>query len=256
MSILDKFSLSDRVIVVTGASAGIGRGIALACAEAGAIVIAIGRNRDNLDSLQNEILQKGQKCFCKTLDITDFKKIPFTISEIVQAHGKISGMVHAAGMALSCPIRVITPETYQQIYSVNVIAGFELAKVISQSRHIADQASFLYIASVSGIKGEAGLLAYSSSKGAVLAGVRSMAVELSSKQIRVNALIPGLIADTEMGQAMLQELPDQAMIRLQEKHLLGFGNVQSLTATVVFFLSPASSWITGSTLVIDGGYCL
>jgi len=256
MSILNAFSLESRVIVVTGATSGIGRAIAIACADAGATVAAIGRNRQKLDDLKPELDQYGHPCFCESFDVTDYEKIPDLISRIVSQCGKIGGFVHAAGTALTCPIRMMNAKAYEDIYAVNVIAGFEFVRVISSKRYLAEEASMLFIGSVAGIKGEPALLAYSSSKGAVLAGVRSMAVELGSRNIRVNALIPGLIMDTDMGRSIIGALPQDAAQRLEKQHLLGWGNVEAITPSVIYFLSRASLWVTGSSLTVDGGYTL
>lgn len=257
MNVLDTFSLKDKVVLITGASSGIGRAVAIACAEAGATIGAIGRNQERLDNLLTELRQINANPHCiKSVDITDFDRIPNSVEEIVTQCGKISGFVHCAGIAQTCPLRTMNAEIYQNLYAVNVIAGFEFARAICAKRHLETPASFLFVASISALKGEPGLLAYSSSKGAILAGVRSMAAELSRKGVRVNALVPGHMIDTKMGAETVADLPEDALAHLKAKHLLGWGNVNAVTGSVIYFLSSASWWTTGSVLNIDGGYSL
>lgn len=254
---LDRFRLDDRVILITGATSGVGRGIALACAESGATVVAIGRNPQKLESLYSQLKAISDKPHCcEPFDVTDFEKIPTFVAKIVDKCGKIGGYVHSAGVAKTIPIRMMDAKIYHDVFDVNIIAGYEFIKELSNRKNVAENASYLFIASISAIKGEAGLLAYSSSKGALLAGIKSMAVELSGKHIRVNALIPAHMVDTEMGTATLRDLPAEAVERLEQKHLLGFGKVDDITGPAVFLLSTASKWITGSALIVDGGYTL
>ena len=254
---LDCFRLDDRVILITGATSGVGRGIALACAEAGATVAAIGRNSKKLESLFAQLKEISDKPHCcESFDVTDFEKIPDVVAKIVAKSGKIGGFVHSAGVAKTIPVRMMNADIYHELFDVNIVAGYEFVKELSNRKNVAENASYLFISSISAIKGEAGLLAYSSSKGALLSGIKSLAAELSSKHIRVNALIPAHMVDTEMGSATLQFLPPDAVERLKQKHLLGFGKVTNIIGPAVFLLSPAAKWITGSALVVDGGYSL
>ncbi len=257
MSVLDTFSLKGKVVLVTGASSGIGRAIAVACAEAGATVAAVARDAARLEDLLVDLRKINDKNHVvKSVDITEFEKIPGTVAEIVAQCGAVSGFVHAAGIAPTCPLRVTNPETYKKVYDVNVVAGFEFAKALSGKRNLAAPASFLFIASISAKKGIAGLIAYSSSKGAVIAGMQSMAAELWHKGIRVNVLLPGHIVDTQMGAETLSTLPADSVEHLKTQHPLGLGNSSALTGAAVYFLSESSWWVTGTSLVVDGGYCL
>lgn len=259
MAALDQFSLSERTIVITGATSGIGESLALACAEAGACVCAVGRNCKKLEDLGSKLAAISDKPHCtQTFDVTDFEKIPLFIQRIVEQCGKINGFIHCAGIAENVPLKIMTSKVYEDSYRVNVIAGYEFIKEISKKKNLNDDkgASYILISSVSALKGEAGLLAYSASKGAILSGVRSLAVELARKNIRVNCIVPGLLPDTAMGRKTVAGLSQEAAGVMENKHLLGFGRTEYLTGPAIFLLSEASRWMTGAALQVDGGYTL
>ena len=256
-NVIDRFRLDDKVILITGATSGIGREVALACADVGATVVAIGRNPQKLEVLNAELNSISKKPhFVTHFDVTNSSAIPDLLTQAVARCGKISGFVHSAGIIDNCPIRAMESATYQKIFQTNVFSAFEFVKAISNKKNIADTASFVFISSISAIKGEAALLAYSSSKGAIISAVKSMAAELSKKHIRVNSLIPALLSDTEMGKKTVSPLSDEALNKLTEKHLLGLGKVDNIIGPMIFLLSDASIWITGTSLIVDGGYTL
>lgn len=259
MVALDQFSLSGKTVLITGATSGIGGALALACAEAGACVCAIGRNREKLDDLGKKLAAVSSEThFTRSFDVTDFAGIGTLIQRAVEQCGKISGFVHCAGIAETIPLKIMTPDIYERIYRVNVIAGYEFIKEISRKKNLDnnDGASYVLVSSVSALRGEAGLLAYSSSKGAILSGVRALAAELAGKNIRVNCIVPGLLPETAMGQKTIGGLSQEAAREMENKHLLGFGKTEYLTGPVIFLLSAASRWMTGTALNVDGGYTL
>ena len=137
---------------------------------------------------------------------------------------------------------------------MNVIAGIELARTIIKKKYISSVgASLVYIASVMGINGQPGKTAYSASKGALIAAVRSMALELAPNNIRVNAVSPGVV-DTPMSQKLFSEIPQAAQQAVISMHPLGIGRPDDIAQACLFLLSDASRWITGTNLIIDGGY--
>ena len=253
MTMSTQLPLSGKVIVITGATSGVGKSLAVACANAGATIAAIGRSSQKLEALKEII---SDRHYFKSFDVTDYANIKPLIADIVDKCGKISGFVHSAGIVTINPINSMTSSDYEKIFATNVIAGFEFVKHIVAKKNIAENSSILLISSVSALKGEVGLVAYSASKGAILSGMRSLAAELARKKIRVNALIPGQMIDTEMGQNTVDTLPPDALEVLKTKHPLGFGNTSSLTGAAIYFLSDESWWVTGSSLQIDGGFCL
>ncbi len=257
MSILDSFSLRGKVILVTGATSGIGRAVAMACAEAGAVVAAVGRDERRLSELSDELKMRSHvSCAVCKADVTRFDEIPDVVSDIVAKCGRISGFVHCAGAASTVPLRTMDAEEYRRLYDVNAVAGFEFARHISSRKNSENAGSMVFIASVSALKGEAKILGYAASKGAVIAGVQALAAELSRRKIRVNCLCPGLVLDTQTGSGTLTALTETKQAELIGKHCLGPGKADDLTGPAVFLLSDASSWMTGTLLRVDGGYCL
>jgi NAD(P)-dependent dehydrogenase (short-subunit alcohol dehydrogenase family) len=148
----------------------------------------------------------------------------------------------------------MTTLKYNEIFSVNVFSGFELAKIISKKNYINDAGgSFVFISSIMGMVGQPGKIGYCASKGALLAGSRAMALELAAKKIRVNCVCPSIV-ETEMTEKLFQGLPEESKQEIIKMHPLGLGKPEDVASAALFLLSDTSRWITGSQLVVDGGY--
>ena len=246
------FNLSNKNIIVTGASSGIGRQCAITFSQLGANVILVARNEKRIKETFNK-LKKGNHLIILQ-DITEYDKLEEVVNTAVDKIGRISGFVHSAGIEMTLPLRSMTPSYYEKMFSVNVIAGFELAKIISKKKYLdKNGASFVFISSVMGILGQAGKVGYCSSKGALVSGVKAMALELAKKNIRVNCILPGLV-DTEMSNEMFQRISEESKKEIIDMHPLGLGMPQDIANASAFLLSDAAKWMTGSNLIIDGGY--
>jgi len=246
------FSLENKNILITGASSGIGRQCAITFSQLGANIILIARNKERLKETYNK-LDKGNHLIISQ-DITEYDKLEQIIKYSVEKVGRISGFVHSAGIEMTLPLRSMQPSYYEKMFSVNVIAGFELAKIISKKKYInKERASFVFISSVMGILGQPGKIAYCSSKGALISGIRAMALELAKKNIRANCILPGVV-ETEMSNEMFQKLSEESKKSILGMHHLGLGKPEDIASACTFLLSDASRWITGTNLVVDGGY--
>jgi len=238
--------------MVTGASSGIGRQCAITFSQLGANIILIARNEERLKGTYNK-LEKGNHLIISQ-DIIDYDKLEKVVNTTVDKLGRISGFVHSAGIEMSLPLRNMQPSYYEKMFSVNVIAGFELAKIISKKKYLnKDGTSFVFISSVMGILGQSGKIAYCSSKGALISGVMAMALELAKKNIRANCILPGVV-ETEMSNKMLENLPEESKKSILGMHPLGLGKPEDIANACAFLLSDASRWITGTNLIVDGGY--
>ena len=246
------FSLKNKNILITGASSGIGRQCAITFSQLGANIILIARNKERLKSTFNK-LEKGNHLIISQ-DITEYDKSEQIIKCSVEKVGMISGFVHSAGIEMTLPLRSMKSFYYEKIFSINVIAGFELAKIISKKKYInKDWASFVFISSVMGIVGNPALIGYSASKGALIPAIKSMALEFISKNIRVNCISPGHV-ETEMAIKLFEKLSEESKRSIIDMHPLGLGKPEDIANTCAFLLSDASRWITGTNLIVDGGY--
>jgi NAD(P)-dependent dehydrogenase (short-subunit alcohol dehydrogenase family) len=247
------FNLKNKNIIITGASSGIGRQCAITFSQLGANVILIARNQGRLEDTYNK-LEKGNHLIISQ-DITKYEKLEEVVNTAVNKLGRISGFVHSAGTEMTLPLRSMQPSYYEEIFSVNVIAGFELAKIISKKKYInKEKASFVFISSVMGILGQPGIIAYCASKGALISGVKSIALELASKKIRVNCISPGQIKSTRMTESIFNKLSKEEKTKRIEMYPLGLGEPEDIANACAFLLSDASRWITGTNLILDGGY--
>jgi len=246
------FNLNNKNVILTGASSGIGRQCAIIFSQLGANVILIARNKKRLKETYNK-LEKGNHLIISQ-DIIDYDKLEEVVNTAVDKIGRISGFVHSAGIEMTLPLRNMQPPYYEKMFSINVISGFELAKIISKKKYLNKEgASFVFISSVMGIVGQSGKVAYCSSKGALISGIRAMALELTKKNIRVNCILPGVV-ETEMSKEMLKKLSEESKRSIIDMHPLGLGKPEDIANACAFLLSDASKWITGTNLIVDGGY--
>lgn len=249
---MEDFSLKDKTILITGASSGIGRGCAVACSNHEANLILVARNQKNLQQTLSQ-LRSGTKVETILEDITNFEKLETLVAEKVEKIGKIAGFIHCAGIEKTIPIKRQNPQIFNEVFDINVLACFELAKILSSKKYKSEKSSFVFIASVAGIVGEVGKTLYSASKGAVISGAKSMAMELARSGIRVNSVSPAMVKTPIMDE-MFESIGEEASAEIIKKHPLGTGSVEDVANTCVFLLSDASRWITGTNMVVDGGY--
>lgn len=250
---LDNFiTLDGKAYIITGAGSGIGSATAQLCYRLGAKLVLIDINPEGLAVTSNSL--NPETLVSIKLDLTKYEDIEPAINDAVAKLGPISGFCHCAGFEYTLPIRSMTPKHYQDLFAVNTIAGFELARIASKKKICAaDGGSFVFIASIMGVVGRPGLTGYAASKGALIAGMKSMALELAGKGIRVNCISPGTVM-TDMIRNMLDNLePEQKEKRLSD-FPLGIGEPEDVANLVAFLLSDRSKWITGTNIILDGGY--
>ncbi len=243
--------LSNKHIVITGASSGIGREIAILVNKLGAKVSLIGRKKDSLKSLIRDL--QGEENQFYEFDVTNYIEIDNLISRIVATNGLIDGFVHSAGIEMTRPLKMLKVEHYREVFDTNTFSALEITKSITKNSNISTNASIIYISSIVGILGQPGKTAYSASKGALIAAAKCLALELAPKGIRINTILPALV-ETDMSSKVLASLSEEGKNNILKMHPLGFGRPIDIANSVAFLLSSAARWITGSEFLIDGGY--
>ena len=247
------FSLKDKVIIVTGASSGIGRQSAIACSLSGAIVMLFGRDIARLNETLRQ-MKDPQKHEIFAFDLCDFDAAAKTVKDISKRVGKISGLINCAGISTTLPINAVSVEKMDHFFKTNVLGGLNLTKqVVGSSCFSKEGGSIIFISSVMGVVGAKGKTLYSMTKGALASAAKSLAVELASRKIRVNAISPGVVS-TPMSRSAVYSRNKEALDFVRSQHPLGLGEPEDVANACVFLLSDASKWITGTNLIVDGGY--
>ena len=249
MSNYNPFSLEGKTILVTGASSGIGKATAIECSKLGAKVIATARNKERLEEAMSELSGEGHKMFL--CDLTDSKAMAEMVSQLPVIHG----LVNNAGIVESRPVSFIKEERLKSILQINTIAPIMLLKNLLKEKKILNRSSIVFTSSIAGIGYVSlGNSMYATSKGAISTFIAEAAKELGNKNIRVNAVCPGMV-ETELintGALTTEQLDkDKAMYPLKR-----YGQPNEIAWAVVYLLSNASNWVTGINLVIDGGITL
>jgi len=247
------FTLSNKTIIVTGASSGIGRQCAVSCSQLGAKLILIGRNTERLNETMN-LLDENEEHNAFPLDLLDYTRLDEALNEIKSKYESIDGIVNCAGISTTLPFRRVTPERMDDFFKNNVAIGFNLCRRVIQEKLMSNTGgSIIFISSVMGMVGANGKVLYGMTKGALLSGARSLALELAPKNIRVNCISPGVVL-TPMSKNAIYSKDKESLQRIRDLHPLGLGEVEDVAHACVYLLSDASKWISGSNLVIDGGY--
>lgn len=247
------FSLQDKKIVITGASSGIGRACAISCSNMGATLLLTGRNAQELEKTKS-LLASPESCTLLQLDLTKFETVAIKIKSAIESFGAVDGVVHAAGISTTLPFRNCSPEKMNGFFQVNVVAALYLTQLLIKPGCVsANGASIIFITSVMSQVGESAKVLYSMTKGALLAASRSMAIELASKKIRVNCIAPGVV-DTPMSQKAYYSQNEELKERIIKLHPLGLGTPEDVANACIYLLSDAGRWVTGTQLMVDGGY--
>jgi len=246
------FSLENKTIVVTGASSGIGRQCAITLNKMGAFVILMGRSEERLEETAKALANNDYKIIAT--DITDYETTAQKIEEALKDGLKIDGMVHAAGISTTLPLRNLTPEKLQPFFETNVFAPINITKLLTKVKYASPHGmSIVFLASVMGLVGELGKTTYSLTKGALVSGTKSLALELASKNIRVNCVAPGVVESPMSANAVYAQ--DAASYeKIKSYHPIGLGKPEDVANACALLLSEGARWITGTTLVVDGGY--
>ena len=236
--------------MVTGASAGIGRACAVAASKLGAEVVLVARRKDALDEAL-KMMDGGSKHTAISYDLSNIDDMEGLLKEATVG-GVLSGFVHSAGMALAVPVQAMDSETMKNMMSLNYFSFMAIMKFLVRKKYCTG-GSVVAISSVAAQAGWQGVAAYSGTKGALSASVRSLAIELVPRGIRVNSVSPSHIK-TEMYDSVVGHLSDSHESQVLARQPLGLGSVEDVANAVAFLLSDASRFITGIDLAVDGGY--
>ena len=243
------FSLTNKTILVTGASSGIGKATAIECSKMGAKVIITARNEEKLKETLSLLEGDGHQMIIADLSNTD------EIDNLVSQLPEINGLVNNAGKTITLPCNFITEEKLADIVSVNMTAPILLFSKLLKKKKLIKGSSVVFTSSINGIKtGSVGSSVYCATKGALSGFVKTAAIEYATKQIRVNCVCPGMINTNilEFGVVTEEQLVEDA-----KKYPLGrYGKPEEVAWAMIYLLSDASSFVTGSNLVIDGGYTI
>lgn len=242
--------LSGKVVMITGASKGIGRASALKCAEFGADLILVSRDLEKLETLKQEVESAfGIRAFVYSCDITENDQIVALFKKINEQKISIDCLLNNAGVMIDATLQVVRPELIKKIYDTNVFAIMYLSQLAMKSMLRKRKGSIINMTSIIGTNGNAGQVVYGSSKSAVIGITKSLAKELAPFQIRVNAIAPGFI-DTDMTKDMEEKFKEKNIASIGMKK---FGQPTDIANVVVFLASDLSDYITGQVIGVDGG---
>jgi NAD(P)-dependent dehydrogenase (short-subunit alcohol dehydrogenase family) len=243
------FSLENKTILVTGASSGIGRAVAVECSIMGANVVITARNEQRLEeTLQIMHGSKHTRIIADLCDDNDRIRL-------VESLPKLDGVVHCAGILRTMMFQFVDAKNLAEVLDVNFTAPTLLSATLVENKKMAKGSSIVFISSISGVVCvTGGNSTYSASKGAINGMMKNMALELASKNIRVNSVNPGMI-DTHLydGGLLGEEQFEEDRKRYPLKR---YGKPEEVAYATIYLLSDATAWVTGTSLVIDGGYTL
>lgn len=254
-NVLEQFSLTNRVAIITGGGQGLGREMALALSEVGANIVIAARRIDSALLTKKEIESNNVKCLVVKTDIRNEFDVISMVNQVMGTFGKIDILVNNAGIWRGDDAEKVTSEDWREVIDVNLTGAFIVSREVGKVMLENEKGNIINIASMSGliVNTPQNQCAYNASKGGLIMLTKSLATEWAKKGIRVNTICPGYIR-TEMSEDRYQR-KDPAIERWFSMTPMGRSGLASeLKGIVVFLASDASSFMTGSTILIDGGY--
>lgn len=243
------FSLANKTILVTGASSGIGRAIAIVCSQMGAKLFITGRNETRLAETFSLLEGEGHLQICADLINAD------ELTKLVEELPKLDGVVNSAGITKTLVLQFIEKEDVDDIMTINALVPIHLTRLIIQQKKLNKGASLVFVSSINGNNcAFIGSSVYAASKSALTGFMKAVALELAPRGIRANCINPGMI-DTDLlshGSIGAEELEKDRL----KYPLKRYGKPEEVASAAVYLLSDATQWMTGSSLLLDGGYTL
>jgi NAD(P)-dependent dehydrogenase (short-subunit alcohol dehydrogenase family) len=248
---MNPLEMTGQTVVVTGASSGLGREASVLLSQLGARVVLVGRNQERLNATLDLMTGSGHRVEC--FDLCQLGGVGGWLKDISASVGPFSGLVHCAGVQMIRLLRALTPEDVDSVMRINFAAALALSAGFRQRGVCAPQGSLVFVASVMGLVGSPARSVYSASKGALIAMTKSLALELAHEGIRVNCVAPGFVRSS-MFEELTGTVPPDQIAAIEAAHPLGLGQPRDVAHAIAFLLAQTSRWITGTTLVVDGGY--
>ena len=251
---MSSVEFEGKVAIVTGASRGIGRAIARRLAAGGAAVALLARDAAKVGEAASEILEAAPAARAMPIpcDVSDLESVKGAVDAVVKEFGQVDILVNNAGITRDNLLMRMSEDEWDSVMAVNLKGCFALAKAVSRPMLRARGGAIVNVTSVVGITGNPGQANYAASKGGVIAFTKTLAKELASRNIRVNAVAPGFIA-TDMTDAMSEEARESVAGSIP---LGRFGEAEEIAETVAFLSGPASRYITGEVIRVDGGLAI
>ncbi|MCK9482171.1 MAG: SDR family oxidoreductase [Bacteroidia bacterium] len=243
------FSIENKVLLITGATSGIGKSIAIECSKLGATVFISGRNELRLKETYSELSGKQHQYLVSDLSCEN------EVVELSEKVPELDGIVNCAGFNKVLPFHFTTRKDFKEVMEVNFFAPTDLTRLLIKNKKLKKGSSIIFISSISGVY--CSFIAnsiYSSSKGAVNGLVKALALDLAAKKIRVNSVNPGMINTNILSEGKISH--EQLQEDIKRYPLKRYGEPEEVAYAVIYLLSDASTWITGSNILIDGGYTL
>jgi NAD(P)-dependent dehydrogenase (short-subunit alcohol dehydrogenase family) len=247
--------ITGKVALVTGGTSGIGRAIALAYAQAGAKVVAGSTNPDKVSAIKAEL---GAGNDAVTLDVSNAASVKAAVDTVVKKYGRLDAIVNAAGVIKKVPSLEMDPAEFERIVRVNLVGNFIIAQ--AAGRVMKDQAPdkkgvrgvIINIASLNSFISLSEVLAYACSKSGVMGLTRGLANEWAQYGIRVNGIAPGVFP-TDLNRPLIEGTPRGAWLR-QHTPMNRFGDADEIAGAAIYLISDSASYVTGETIIIDGGF--
>ena len=240
------FSLDGKTILVTGASSGIGQETAIQCSKMGAKVVITARNEERLKETFDSL--EGDEHILFLAELTNQSQVESLVSQLPTLHG----VVLCAGKGMTLPFPFCTREKYDDIFNVNFFAPIELLRLLVKKKKLAQDSSVVFVSSIGGVESfSLGNGVYGASKAALNSTMRFCARELATKKIRVNCVNPGMVNTKLIQSGIISD--EQHKLDMEKYPLKRYGEPEDIAYGIIYLLSDASSWVTGHSLVIDGG---
>jgi 2-dehydro-3-deoxy-D-gluconate 5-dehydrogenase len=247
------FDLSGEVAVVTGGNGGIGRGIALGLAEAGASVAIFARNEEKNRAVVDELINAGAAAIAIALDVTRRDDLRPAMEQVERKLGPVSILVNNAGIAIMGSALKFRAEDWDRVIETNLSSCFFLSQIAGQSMVARKHGKIINIASEYSRFGSQSGIPYAAAKGALVQVTRTMAIELGPHNVQVNAILPGWIETDMTAIAQSGPMYQEIIMRTPAGR---FGKAEEVAGAAVFLASHASDFVTGSTVYVDGGYAI
>lgn len=245
--------LSGRHYLVTGAASGIGRAVAVLMARLGARLSLVDVDAAALASVRGYLAEEGV-VQATVFDLRDAEAIGPMVEACVAAQGPLHGIVHCAGLQNVMPVRTLKLERARELFAVNTEAALALSSALASRKvYAGEHGALIFISSVMALAGSPGAVAYSTSKAALHGMALTLSVELAPKRIRANCIAPGFVLTPLLERIERLWEPGQRE-SVEAQHPLGFGEPEDIANAVVFLAADTGRWITGTVLVVDGGY--